>query len=114
MTVSELDSLALASAMVRPEVSSARPSFVLGGLLDGLFGPVVRIGGVGMEASSDCTVGDVGAVDAGASLSTGAGVEMRLIRRSMAEAGCLLMTLLRGYTIGLMASTRDWRSLPLS
>ena len=107
MTVSELDSLALASAMVRPDVSSARPSFVLGGLLDGLFGPVVRTGGVGMEASSDCTVGDVGAVDAGASLSTGTGADTRVISFSMAEAGCLLMTLLRGYTMGLMASTRD-------
>ena len=96
VAVWELDSLALASAIVRPDVSSAMPSFVLGGLLVGLLGPVMRIGGVGIEASSNCTMGDVGAVDAGASLSTGAGVEMRLIRRSMAEAGCLLMTFLRG------------------
>lgn len=80
---------------------------MLGGLLDGLLCPIVREGGVGIaEPASTWNAGDAGPEDGG-------GVARLFISLSIAEFW-RVDAFFKAITCGLMTSTNDSHSLPLS
>lgn len=89
-------------------------AFVLGGLLDGLFGSMVKFGvGVG-ELVLICNVGEAGAVEAGVPFLVSAGEDTADIKRSIAVICLPVLTFLSELSWGFISSMKVERSAPSS